>query len=142
MAFLPTGLFGVQQDKIDESKITRLSANLEVRRKASAVEEDPDSTDEEVRWVLSCDVEQTLENVTNIDIATNQTQTATISGRIRGGSVLTLQPDSAYFTNGNWRITKDEVVGINDDGSLQAVQSQTWIAVSEWIDAEWNESGS
>jgi len=131
MASLPLSVLDVQAT-FDQAKITRVSANVEVRAKSGS------DTDEELRIVLAVELEQTIESVSDIFVNPNSTTANQLTGTVRGGPIVTISFDSAYWQGSTFKLTRDELAGIGDDGSTQAVLSQTWVATTDWSDAPWN----
>jgi hypothetical protein len=134
MAGMQQAYFGVQAETTDEAKIEGLSIDLEVMK-------DPDDIDQKrelIRWIVKLDISTLLNNLQILTIATPMTTAPRLEGRMRGGAVVNLQLDSAYFAYASWKLTHEEVRGINEEGSLQCGWMQSWVGTTEWAAAPWN----
>jgi hypothetical protein len=134
MASMQQAYFGVSAESQDEARIEGLSIDLEVMKDP----DDPDQKKEMIRWIVKLDLSTVINNLQSLIIATPMTTAPKLEGRMRGGSVVNLQLDSAYFAYASWKLTHEEVRGINEEGSLQCSWVQSWVGTTEWANAPWN----
>jgi len=91
-----------------------------------------------IRWIVKLDISTLLNNLQILTIATPMTTVPRLEGRMRGGAVVNLQLDSAYFAYASWKLIHEEVRGINEEGSKQCSWMQSWVGTTEWAAAPWN----
>jgi len=126
-------LTNITASKIGVVKVTGIDANLETRVKLG-------TTTEEYRWVVTITTETTMDAVTNVSISDTGNAYGDIKGTLRGATDLTLQLGDGFSGNrSSWRVSRESLHGINDDGSKQAVLAQTWLGVGSWQDAWWED---
>jgi len=132
---LQSAYLAIQGESCDEARIEGLSVDLEVMK-------DPDDIDQKkelCRWIVKLDMSTVINNMTYLTFLPPITTMPRLEGRMRGGAVVSLYLDSTLFAYAQWKLTHEEVKGINDEGSLQCSWLQSWVGTTEWVTPEWSD---
>ena len=134
MPLFPTGFLAATSAVEDVLRIESISCDTEVRQKKGA------DNDEEIRVIVKLTISTIREDVNGIFQGSPVLTESNFNGVVRGGTIFNVQFDLAYFANTSWRLMHDELAGINEEGSKQARQTQSWVGVTAWTDSPWNEA--